>query len=171
MHNRSIMFFSRGRGGGHAMPDIAIIRQFRRLRPETDVRVVSYGSGAEAFRMLGEPVFDVGADDPSSPIDLIVPLGRALLAGDADLVISHEEPIILPLAHLTGRNTVFLTHWFTGPNDPFIDALGYADHVIFMEKEGIFPEPQKIRGKANNVALYFEIFKCLKTTARAFVQI
>lgn len=133
------------------MPDIAIIQQFRRLRPEIDIRVVSYGSGAEAFRMLGEPVLDVGADDSSSAIDLIVPLGRALVASHEDLIISHEEPIILPLAHLTRQNTVFLTHWFTGPSDPFIDALSYADHVIFMEKEGIFPEPQKIRGKVRYV--------------------
>ena len=50
---RGILWFSRGRGRGHAIPDIEIIGALRQQRPDCEVRIVSYGTGARTFESFG----------------------------------------------------------------------------------------------------------------------
>jgi hypothetical protein len=44
-----VIFFSRGRGHGHATPDVAIADQLARVLPEIDLKFVSYGIGEATF--------------------------------------------------------------------------------------------------------------------------
>ena len=41
-----ILFFSRGRGRGHAIPDMQIAKELERQDSEIEIRFVSYGTGA-----------------------------------------------------------------------------------------------------------------------------
>src|SRR5580692_6414558 len=45
-----ILFFSRGRGRGHAIPDIAIMQEVVSRRPDISWSFASYGTGAETFK-------------------------------------------------------------------------------------------------------------------------
>src|ERR1700733_12151618 len=54
-----VLFFSRGRGRGHAIPDVAIMREVRRLRPDTTCEIASYSTGARTIESLDERVHDL----------------------------------------------------------------------------------------------------------------
>ncbi len=154
-----ILFFSRGRGKGHAVPDLAIIHQFRKLWPDTRIVFVSYGSGAEVLATAGESVIDLKLPDMTSFVSLLAPVGTLLSSSRSTLIVSHEEAAVLPIAKIFGLPTVYLTHWFTHPHDPFTQSLLHADEVLFMEREGLFPEPDGIKGRVKYVGPVLRRFR------------
>lgn len=60
---RIVLFFSRGRGHGHDMPDMAIADELAKLRNDIDLKFVSYGTGAKTFVAHGRPVIDLDLPD------------------------------------------------------------------------------------------------------------
>jgi hypothetical protein len=138
------LFFSRGRGYGHAIPDMAILDRLERLRDDFELTFVSYGSGAQALREHGRAVIDL-------EMPTIVRCGRVMQEMQPDLVISHEEFTVLPVAKIFGLPTILITEWFSEPNDDMMQSLSYADEVIVTEAEGIFDEPQNVAGKVSYV--------------------
>jgi hypothetical protein len=49
---KKVLFFTRGRGSGHAIPDIEITNELLGLRMDVEVRFVSYASGARTLSEL-----------------------------------------------------------------------------------------------------------------------
>ena len=129
---KKILFFTRGRGRGHAIPDIAIVRELEQLRPDIQVRFVSYGTGARTFAAHGIPCIDLQLPDQNSIGATTVLAGRVMAALAPDLVVAHEEFPAMPVAKIFGLPTVMITDFFTGPGMLSMESLWYADRVLFL---------------------------------------
>ena len=134
-------------GRGHAIPDLAIVAELRKICPEIRIVFVSYGTGAEIFAAAGEETVHLGLPEMVSPFELLVSAGVELQKWHSRVVVSHEEAAVMSAAKIFGLPTVFLTHWFAAPQTPLMQALVHADEILFMEKAGIFPEPESVRGR------------------------
>jgi len=142
-----LCFISRGRGRGHAMPDLDLIRELKRLCPALSVGICSYGTGAAVFRNAGEDVADLGLADTASVWDIQVAIGRHLRQRRAASIVIHEEFIAVPLARAFTSNVIYLTHWFHAPGDLMLDAVSHARVIGFMESAGRFLLPSSLETK------------------------
>ena len=71
-----ILWFCRGRGRGHAIPDLEIVREVERVEPAAQVHFVSYGTGARTLEEFGRSVVDLGLSDIGGITDSTVLSGR-----------------------------------------------------------------------------------------------
>jgi UDP-N-acetylglucosamine:LPS N-acetylglucosamine transferase len=142
-----ILFFSRGRGKGHAVPDLAIIRELRGLLGGIRISFVSYAVGAEVLQSAGEHVLNLGLPEMNPLFDTLARVGSLLRRVSPRLIIAHEEPAVLTAARIFAIPNIFLTHWFPSSEDPFVEIFEHADRVLFMEKRGLFSEPKQARGR------------------------
>jgi UDP:flavonoid glycosyltransferase YjiC (YdhE family) len=140
-----VLFFSRGRGRGHAVPDLAIAEELSRLTDRVAIHFASYATGADTFREAGWPVFDLEMAE-------VNPYTRTLLRAHAliqylrpALVIAHEEFAALPAAHLTETPCVLITDWFPPASATTAETIPLADSIVFIGDEGGFPLPESIR--------------------------
>lgn len=147
----NLLFFSRGRGHGHAIPDMAIADELEKLRNNVDLRFVSYGTGAKTFASHNRPVIDLEMPDKNPVWTTAVRAGALIRETQPDLVISHEEFAALPAAKIFGIPAVFITEWFSDPETLPMQALECADEVLFIEDEAIFPEPPCVEGRVHYV--------------------
>lgn len=161
-----ITFFSRGRGRGHAAPDMAIVEEVKVLVPELDIRFVSYSSGAEAFRSGGYDVIDIGVESDPQLLDMIVHEARIIGSLAPQLVIAHEEFAALPTAEIFRIPCVFITDFSLDPTSLPINALRYAAEVIFTAERGVFTEPPYLRGKVQYVGPAVRSFKYRRADRR-----
>lgn len=72
---RKILFFSRGRGRGHAIPDMEIAKELTKDRQDVQVHFVSYGTGARTIEQYGFPLIDVELPDQGSHTAMTVIAG------------------------------------------------------------------------------------------------
>jgi len=159
---RRILFFSRGRGYGHAIPDMAIADQLLGLQGDLDVRFASYGSGAQALHEHGWAVVDLDMPDANRLCPTIVKTGQVMREMQPCTVISHEEFTVLPVAKIFELPTIFITEWFSDPNDDMMQSLSYADQVIVTEDEGVFDEPPNVQGRVSYVGPVLRSFSYLR---------
>jgi hypothetical protein len=154
-----LIFFSRGRGRGHATPDLAILQRLRELEPNLTVAFVSYAVGAEVLRAADQDVVDIGLPEMTSFFEALTHCGNALRSIRARLAVCHEEPGALLAAKIFGIPAIYLSHWFYPPEQPFSQAFEHADRVILMENEGLFPEPKQVRGRVTYVGPVLRQFR------------
>jgi hypothetical protein len=159
MPSVDILFFSRGRGKGHAVPDLAITAELRSILPSVRVLFASYASGAEVFRAAGEEFIDLGFSETTSLFDIVIGSGRLLTKQRTRVVCSHEEPGVLLASKVFECPSVFLTHWFPTLQDPYLDVFKCADEVLFMEQKRLFPEPAQLSGKVRYIGPVLRRFK------------
>ncbi len=145
--NRTVLFYSRGRGHGHAIPDMAIADELLQLQSAIDLRLVSYGTGAETFRAHDRFVIDLQLPDANPLWETVLRAGQLIRDTQPGLVISHEEFSILPVAKIFGVPTVLITEWFSDPDHLQMQALVHADEVICIENEGVFDVTPSVEGK------------------------
>ena len=148
---RKVLFFSRGRGRGHAVPDVEIVKEMTKTHEDVQVRFVSYGTGAQTIAQYGFPLIDVGLPDQGSHTAMTVIAGQLIGSLDPDLVVSHEEFAVLPAAKIFNKRTVCITDWFVGPEQLSMACLGYADKILFIDEPGIFDEPPCVQGRVEYV--------------------
>ena len=146
-----VAFFSRGRGRGHAVPDMAIAEEMKVLVPELDIRFISYSSGAAAFRSRGYEVIDLGKPADPQLLDMIVHEARIIGSLKPQLVVAHEEFAALPAAAIFQIPCVCITDFFTDPTSLSMNAMRYAAGIIFTAERGIFTEPPYLRDKIQYV--------------------
>ena len=144
---KKILFFSRGRGRGHAVPDIEIVRELQRVRDDVEVRFVSYGTGARTIEELGFPLVDLGLPEANGTAETTVLAGKMIGWLNPDLVVAHEEFAALPAAKIFDKPTVMVLDYFTDPEMYSMQSLRFADHVLFMDRKGVHPEPPSAKGK------------------------
>lgn len=142
-----VLFFSRGRGKAHAIPDLAIASRLRATHPEININFVSYGAGAAAIKENRDTVIDIGLPEDSPFLEILARASGVIRDESPTLVLSHEEFAAMPAGKIAGLPCVFLTHWFASPDAIHMQALAYADQVLFMEQKGVFPEPPYLRNK------------------------
>lgn len=143
------LFFSRGRGCGHAIPDMAIADELAKLCSDIDLKFVSYGAGAQTLAAHGRRVIDLEMPDVNPLWDTVLRVGEVIREYQPGLVVSHEEFAALPVAKIFDIPTAFITDWFADADDPRMQALAYADEVIVIEEEGIFDELPCVEGKVH----------------------
>jgi hypothetical protein len=141
-----ILFVTRGRGRGHALPDLAIVEQLAGLAPALVVQFVSYGTGARTLAEAGQPVIDLELEDDAPYLDVLVKLTRVMARERSDVVVSHEEFAALPAARAFELPAALIVDFFPEPRF-WKESLRFADEVMFIEHRGIFPEPAELRGK------------------------
>ena len=144
---KKVVFFSRGRGRGHAVLDMDIGAELLRLRPDISVQFVSYGSGARTFQERGVPVIDLGLPDANSIAVTTVLAGRVIGHLQPDLLVVHEEFAALPAAKIFGRKTVMITDFFGEPGMFSAESLWFADKILFIDHQGRRKEPPSVEGK------------------------
>jgi UDP-N-acetylglucosamine:LPS N-acetylglucosamine transferase len=146
-----VLFFSRGRGRGHAVPDCALAAELCRLRDDVDVRFVSYATGAETFVELGHTIIDLDLPENNPLFETLIRATRVIGWLKPRLVIAHEELPALAAAKILELPTVYLADWFGRPEDIRTSLLAYADEIVFLDDAGIFPEPVQAKGRVRYV--------------------
>lgn len=154
-----ILFFCRGRGSGHAIPDIEVVRELEYVRPRAEVFFVSYGTGAKTLAEHGHKVIDIQLPELNSLLDVIVIASKLVGALNPDLVMSHEEFGALPAAAVFDKPAIFLTDWFVDQDRIIMGSLRYADQILFADWEGCFQEPPQAQGKTSYVGPIFRKFE------------
>ncbi len=149
---RKILFFSRGRGRGHAIPDIQLVKELQEGREDIQVRFASYGTGARTIEEHGQPLIDLDLPDLNGISETTVLAGKLIGWLDPDLVVAHEEFPALPAAKIFDKPTVLITDWFTAPERYSMLSLQFADEILFIDEPGIFEEPAWVQGKVRYVA-------------------
>lgn len=146
-----ILFFSRGRGRGHAIPDIEIVRHLQQLDPTAQVRLVSYATGGETFQAHSIPYIDLGLPERNTINETIIAAAKLTGWLNPDLVVAHEEFMALPAAKIFDKPTIFLTDWFSENEKYAMASLRLADTILFLDESGIYPEPESARGKVTYI--------------------
>ena len=144
---KKILFFSRGRGRGHAFPDMEIVRELQKQSDDVQVRFVSYGTGARTIQQFGFPLIDLGLPEEGSLTQVSVLAAKLIGWLQPDLVISHEEFAVMPAAKIFDKKTVFVVDWFVEPDRLIMQMLYYADEILFLDEPGTYEEPSFLKGK------------------------
>ncbi len=144
---KQILFFSRGKGRGHAIPDAAIANELVVLEPTLDITFASYSVGAVTLKDLGQEVIDLDLPEDNPLWETLLRIAPLLQERRPALVVSHEEFCVPPLSKAFGLPAVFLTDWFTNPDSIQMQALKYTEQVIFLDDPGIYDEPPYLLGK------------------------
>jgi predicted glycosyltransferase len=146
---RKVLFFCRGNGRGHAIPDIEIVAKLMRDRPDVDVRFVSYGTGARTLEEFGQPLIRLDLPERNGVAETTVLAGQAIGWLKPDLVVAHEEFAAMPAAKIFGKPTLMITDWFSDPWKYQMESLRFADSIVFIDDEGVFEEPEWVRGRVH----------------------
>ena len=154
-----LLYFSRGRGRGHAMLDLEIVAALQGEIPRLETRLVSYAEGARAISDAGRPIIDLGLPAQNSYVETSVLAGRLIGWLQPDLVIAHEEFAVMPSAKIFDQPTLFLTDWFTSAEKLTMAALRLADRVLFLDDAGIYDEPPLLAGRVAYCGPYFREFQ------------
>jgi UDP-N-acetylglucosamine:LPS N-acetylglucosamine transferase len=147
---RKVLFFTRGRGRGHAIPDLSIAEELGRQAPDLDLKFASYSTGGETLREAGHEIIDLKLPDLAPHHPALIRASQAIINARPDVVVSHEEFPALPAAKIFGLPTAFIVDFFPTA-DIWQDCLRYADRIIFIERQGIFAEPEEAKGKIRYV--------------------
>lgn len=142
-----VLFFSRGKGRGHAVPDAAIATELMAQVPLVKTTFASYGTGAATLTALGHDTIDLELPEDNPIWDTLVKAARLVADIRPTLVVSHEECAVLPAAKMLGLPTVYLTDWFLGAESVYTQALRFADEVIFLDEAGYQDVPRYLAGK------------------------
>lgn len=148
---KKLLFFCRGRGSGHAIPDIEIVRELHALRNDVDVRFVSYATGAKTLANFGFTVIDLDLPELNSLLDTIVLASKVTGWLDPDLIVSHEEFGALPASKIYDKPAIFITDWFVENTRMTMQTLRYAESVLFIDEPGFFEEPTVVERRVNYV--------------------
>jgi predicted glycosyltransferase len=148
---QGVLWFTRGRGRGHAIPDMEIVKELEKLRDDLDVRFVSYGTGARTFEEHGIPLIDIDLPDRNPINETFVLAGKLVGWLDPTLVIAHEEFPALPAAKIFDKPTVMVTDWFSDPTRYTMQSLKFADRIIFIDEPAVYTEPEWVEGTVDYV--------------------
>jgi UDP-N-acetylglucosamine:LPS N-acetylglucosamine transferase len=141
---------------------MAIVDELARLRDDFELRFVSYGAGALALAAHQRPLIDLDMPDANPLWTTVLRAGQLIRQMQPNLVVSHEEFAVLPVAKIFGLPAIFITEWFSDPDHLAMQSLAYADEVIVIEESGIFDEPPCVEGKVSYVGPVLRSFSYSK---------
>ena len=149
---KKVLYFSRGRGFGHAIGDMEVIRELERRDENLDISVVSYAHGYEAFVKNGfTEIEDLHLDyenEFSCPQGL-ERINRLIKSIRPDVIVANEMFNVLPLAREHRLPAVLITHWFfeSVHSKPTVLSLfmACANHIIFGDLEDFHEKPTKLK--------------------------
>lgn len=139
-----VLFFSRGRGRGHAMPDASIANELLKADPELEISFVSYAMGAETLRQSGYAVLDLELPEDNPFLETLAKSVGIINVEEPSLILSHEEFCVPVAAKLFDIPCVFLIDWFPPEGSLWTDSLSYASHLIFLDDPGYYDQPKSL---------------------------
>jgi len=92
-------------------------------------------------------VIDLQLPEDNSLWENILGISRAIHEQRPSLVISHDECAAIPIAKTLGVPGVFLTDWFVDSLYWNMQALQYAEEILFLDEPGYYDEPAYLKGK------------------------
>ncbi len=137
-----VLFFSRGRGRGHAIPDLAIAESLKQRAPEIRLTFASYGTGAETLKQSAWSVIDLGLPEENRFVPTCLRAHDLIRSRKPSVVVSHEEFAALPAAKMNGIPSIYLGDWFPPGSSAPADALQCASAMIVMDQKGALPPPR-----------------------------
>ena len=146
-----MLFFSRGRGRGHAIPDMAIMQEIIKNEINFNWNFVSYATGADTFRSLGYTVHDLELPEENQFLATLSRIYGILNDCKPKLIVAHEEFSALVAAKLLKIPSIFITDWYMNETSIYMQPLEYAEQIIFLENQGVFDEPSYVKGKVQYV--------------------
>ncbi len=153
-----ILYFSRGRGYGHSIGDIEVIRELKKNDENLDIVIASYAHGYEAFIKNGfteiENLYLSYENEFFSPQGL-ARIQQLIKSVRPDLIVANEMFNVLPLAREHGFPAVLITHWFfeaVRPKPTILSLfMACANHIIFGDLEDFHEKPPKLRAPVSFV--------------------
>ncbi len=142
-----ILFFSRGRGRGHAIPDHAIAAKLRRCIPDVDIRFVSYATGYRALNQFGEEVIDLKFSENNPLFPTLIMSARLIRSLNPDIIISHEEFVVPAAGAITNTYNIFITDWFLEDLNLFMQPLAHANSIICIDDAPFVNVPSFLKDK------------------------
>lgn len=136
-----ILFFSRGRGHGHAIPDMAIATELHAARPDVDIRFVSYATGASTLESSDWDVVNLDLPENNPFLSTLYKAQSLIACLKPALIIAHEEFAAMAAARICGVRSIFISAWLPQPGSLQADCLADANEVIVLGDPGIFPVP------------------------------
>ncbi len=142
-----IRYLVRGHGYGHAATDLPILRSLKRLDPQLQVSIASYGTGLEYFELQSTPCDDLGISDESDfSRSAMLRVLDLLIEDRPDFVVADEIVFAPLLCNKLQIPCLYITHWFY--NDlgaPQHDMpLVHADAVVIVDFEAAHTPPADI---------------------------
>lgn len=148
-NNSQILYFSRGKGFGHAMLDILVLEQIKKLNSDLPIQIVSYADGYNALKANGFQALDLGLSaDGDMGSDAIIKIGSIIKECEPNLIVSDEVFMALPLAKLFNIPTFLITHWFFEAIDrknPIIPFVKNSNHIIFTDISDFHTVPPDLK--------------------------
>ena len=148
---KKILFFSRGRGRGHAIPDAQIADEILAQRDDIDIQFISYATGAKTLIEFGYKPFDLELPERNPIYETLIMSAQLIGSMAPDLVVSHEEFSAIPAARIFGVPALFITDWFSEAWQPAMQMIKFSDEVVFIDESGVFEEPPELQGKVTYV--------------------
>ncbi len=148
---KKILFFSRGRGRGHAIPDAQMADEILSRRDDIDIQFISYATGATTLIELGYKPFDLELPERNPIYETLILSAQLIGSMTPDLVVSHEEFSAITAARIFSIPTMFITDWFTDAWHPAMQMIKFSDEVVFIDESGVFDEPPELKGKVSYV--------------------
>lgn len=155
-----LLFFSRGKGRGHAIPDAAIASELCRIQSNLIVKFASYSTGAKTLRELRWDVADLDMPEDPGAWDVVCAAHRLIVDLKPTLVVSHEEFCAIPIAKAFDCQTVYLTDWLMGPDSFQMQALKYSDEVIMLDQPGYYDVPLFLNDKVTYAGCVLGTLDC-----------
>jgi hypothetical protein len=159
----NILFFSRGRGRGHALPDSALATSLKRIDPTLSIQFVSYAVGAKTLQAKGWPVIDLGLPERGPMWDVVASTAALLRNSNAGFVISHEEMAVLPISRAFGLPNLFMSDWLPKIGSRAMQSLSFADSVILLDEPGYYELPDFLANKISYAGTLLQPMACCQT--------
>lgn len=155
----NLLYVSRGRGFGHAIPDLVAARSIRASLPNLHVTFASYASGLKLLAQSEFPVLPLHVDlaaefDPCAMIPALVDLFDT---AHPDIVVAHEMFFVPLIARSRSIPSILLTHWFFTEvrGHPAIMrdvAMTAADRIVLLDLEQFHKTPEFLVDKVQFIA-------------------
>lgn len=154
----NVLFFSRGRGKGHAIPDMAIVNALDELDHNVTCQFVSYGTGAVTLAEFGHRVCDLQLPDENPFLETVVRSSNLIVKNLPDVIVAHEEFAAILAGKIHNVPSIFITDWFHNEKYLWMQALEFSKAVLFLGTQGVFDEPSYLRGKIDYVGSFVRDF-------------
>ncbi len=132
-----ILYLSRGRGFSHAMNDLLILKELKKINNKISILVASYDKGYTYFLANGFRPFNLGLRQKEElTLKASLRIWSLIRQFKPDLVVSDEVFIALHITKGFKVPSILITHWFFesyNKKHPIIPAVKKANHVIFVD--------------------------------------
>jgi hypothetical protein len=133
--------FSRGRGFGHAIPDMDIVAEIGKMDRAIDVHFASYATDASVLEAKGHKLTNLNLPENNAFVETLVASHRLITESKPDVIVAHEEFSAIVAARLTGVPSIFISAWLPPAGSIGAESLLSASSILVIDVPGLFPVP------------------------------